>query len=89
MKNIESNYVKDVTTPIYGCPEISKLGQSTLENTQDKFKLHFTTSYAITIKKKIIKKTKKPKKKQQKLTSKQQLGMGSGDGGCDGDLCGQ
>ncbi len=22
MKNIGSNYVKDVTTPIYGCPEI-------------------------------------------------------------------
>ena len=22
MKNIESNYVKDVTIPIYGCPEI-------------------------------------------------------------------
>ena len=52
MKDIESNYVKDVTTPIYGCPEISKLGQSTLENTQDKIQLHFTTSYAITIKKK-------------------------------------
>ena len=59
MKNIESNYVKDITTPIYGCPEISKFGQSTLKNTQDKFQLHFTTSYAITIKKKKKKKKKK------------------------------
>ena len=46
MKNIVSNYVKDVTTPIYGCPEIRS--KSTLENTQDKFQLHFITSYAIT-----------------------------------------
>ena len=27
---------------------VQKLGQSTLENTQDQFQLHFTTSYAIT-----------------------------------------
>ena len=26
---------------------VQKLGQSTLENTLDKFQLHFTTSYAI------------------------------------------
>ena len=37
MKNIESNYVKDVTIPIYLFMAVQKLGQSTLENTQDKF----------------------------------------------------
>ena len=44
MQNIGSNYVKDVTTPIYPFMVVQKLGQSTLENTQDKFQLHFITS---------------------------------------------
>ena len=48
---------------------VQKFGRSTLENTQDKFQLNFTTSYANT----------------NKQTSKQQPGMGSGDG----ELCGQ
>ena len=30
-ENIESKYVKDVIPPICGCPEISKLDQSTLD----------------------------------------------------------
>ena len=52
---------------------VQKLGESTLENTQDKFQLHFTTSYAIT--------KQKTKKNKKTLTSKQQPGMGSGDWG--------
>ena len=65
-----------VTTPTY---VFKKLGQRTLETTEDKFKLHFTTGHA-TIKK------KKTPKSNQSIGS--EGGGGGGGGGCsvDSDL---
>ena len=48
MKNIESNNVKDVTTPIHGYPDIRS--KYTGDHTRQ-FQPHFTTSYATTKKK--------------------------------------
>ena len=71
-ENIESNYVKDVTTP-NGCPEMRS--KYTGEHT-DKFQLHLPPAMQL-----LKNNNKQQNNNNKQLTCKQQPGMESGDGG--------